>query len=149
MMRDVFRWDPLQALTPLLAPTELVFAPSIDIRETADSFVVLADLPGAREEDIDVSTLGNTLTISGKREREEERREGEQYYSYERSQGSFRRSFTMPPGANLDAATADLKNGVLTVSVPKQPEMRGKRISLRPAKALEQGKGKEEKKKAD
>jgi HSP20 family protein len=146
MMRDVFRGDPFQALSPLLAPTELVFAPDIDIRETADGYVVRADLPGVREEDVDISAMGSTLTIRGKRE-QEERREDEQYYAYERSYGSFTRSFTMPPGANLDAATADLKDGVLTVSIPKQPEMRGKRISLRETKTLEQGKGKEEKEK--
>jgi len=147
MMRDVFRLDPFQALTPLMAPSELVFAPDIDIREASDGYVVRADLPGVCEEDIDISTLGNTLTISGKRE-QEEKREDEQYYSYERSHGSFRRSFTMPPGANLDAATAELNNGVLTVSIPKQPEMRGKHISVGEGRTLEQGKGKKEEKKS-
>jgi len=73
--------------------------------------------------------VGNALTISGKREAEQER-EGQRYYAIERGYGAFSRTFSLPDGANLDELSANLKNGVLTLHIPKRPEVQPRKISL-------------------
>ena len=93
------------------------------------SFVFNVDVPGMKEDEIELHVVGNRLTISGRRE-EEERHEDDRYYAYERSYGSFSRAFTMPETADLDHISAELKNGVLGVKVPKKAEVQPKRISI-------------------
>jgi len=106
------------------------FVPTFDVKETKDSFVFRADLPGVKDSDVDISLTGNRLTISGRRQ-EENKEEGEQFYAYERSYGSFSRSFTLPEGIDAEHVQADLKDGVLTVVLPKKPEVQPKRIALK------------------
>jgi len=117
----------------------LEFTPRFDVKDTKDAYVIKADLPGVKEEDVEVSLNGSLLTISGKRE-EEHREEGDSYYAMERSSGSFARSFTMPQGIDGNDVSAELKNGVLSVRIPKKPEAQPKRIAI--------GKGGESKAKA-
>lgn len=93
--------------------------PSFEVRETDEGFVFKADLPGIRAEDLEVSLSGNQLEITGKREHEKEEGEG-QYHTYERSYGSFTRSFTLPDSTDLEHIRSDLKDGVLTLVVPKK-----------------------------
>src|SRR4029078_208861 len=107
----------------------MVFVPRFDVKETQDAYVINADLPGVKDEALNVSLNGNLLTISGTRE-EEHREEGESYYAMERSHGSFARSFTMPDSVDGESVTADLKQGVLTVRIPKRPEAQPKRIAI-------------------
>jgi HSP20 family protein len=137
IMRDLTTWDPFQGLGRAFVPLagQRVFVPTFDVRETADSYVFMADLPGVNEDDIDISLTGNRITISGERE-VEEKHEGETYYAAERSYGRFSRTFTVPEGCDLDHVKADLKNGVLTVVVPKHEAIKPKRISL---KGLKEG----------
>jgi len=108
----------------------MVFSPRFEVKETEHSYVFKADLPGIDEKDLDISLTGNRLTVSGKRE-SEERQENERFYAYERSYGTFSRSFTLPEGADIDHADADLKSGVLTISLPKRPEHQPRKISLK------------------
>ncbi len=126
-MRDMMRWDPFAELMPGTAG--LAFAPSFDVKETGEAYVFTADLPGVKESDLELSLTGNRLTISGKRE-EEKREEGERWYTYERSYGTFSRSFTLPEGVDAEHADANLKEGVLRVTIPKLPEMKPRRIEL-------------------
>jgi HSP20 family protein len=98
---------------------ELMWNPSFDIRETDDAFLFKADMPGVRQEDLDISLAGNNLSISGKRERDVEQDEGT-VHTYERSYGQFMRSFTLPESADLDQVRCDLKDGVLNLVVPKR-----------------------------
>lgn len=135
MMRDLMRWDPLADVGAL--GRELPFVPSFDVKETKDEYVFRADLPGVRDEDLEISLTGNRLTVSGKRE-EEKREDDDRFYAYERSYGSFSRSFTLPEGVDPEHAQADLANGVLTISIPKKPEVKPKRIEV---KKLQPGKG--------
>jgi HSP20 family protein len=145
MMRDLLRWDPFREMERLGSWSELAFSPDVEFKETKDAYIFKADLPGVQEKDLDISVTGNRIHISGKRE-EEETREDDRYYAYERSYGGFSRSFTLPEGANADDVTAELKDGVLTVRVPKRPEVQPRRISVQSAqKQLEEGKGKEKK----
>jgi HSP20 family protein len=124
-MSDLLRWDPFGDMASL----GLAQFPNIEVKETKDAFVFKADLPGVNDEDLDIQVHSNRLTIGGER-REEERTEDDRFYTYERSYGSFSRSFTLPEGADLDSVKADLKNGVLTVLVPKKAEVQPKKISV-------------------
>ncbi|BDG04167.1 Hsp20/alpha crystallin family protein [Anaeromyxobacter oryzae] len=129
LMRDVMRWEPFRELG-MLGRHELAFVPSFEVKETKDAYVFKADLPGVREPDLEISLTGARLMVTGKRE-EEKKEEGERYYAYERSYGSFTRSFTLPEGVDAEHAEAELKNGVLTVSIPKRPEVKPKKIELK------------------
>lgn len=133
MIRDMLQWDPFAELEPFtrFRQPEGWFSPDIDLKETKDRFVFRADLPGVKESDVDISLSGRQLTISGKRDEEREEREGERYYTYERSYGSFSRTFTLPEGADLDKIQAELKNGVLEIVVPKAASAQPKQISIK------------------
>jgi HSP20 family protein len=128
VMDALLRWDPFRGeWSGMTQAAE--FAPHFDLKETKDAFVIHADLPGVKDDDLNLSLTGNLLTISGKRE-DEKRQEGEAYYAVERSHGTFTRSFTMPESVEADAVSADLKNGVLTVRLPKKPEAQPRRIAI-------------------
>jgi HSP20 family protein len=130
-MEDILNWDPFRDMFPLSSlSTERSFVPMFDVKETSDSYVFQADLPGVKEDDIEISLTGNRLTVSGHRD-EERREEGDRYYAYERSYGSFSRSFTLPEGVDHDKVHAELKHGVLTVTFQKKPEVQPKRIELK------------------
>ncbi len=131
-------WDPFRIMLEMfnehggheLRQPEQVFAPSFEVFERKDGYVFRADLPGVKQEDLDITLNANRLTVSGKREAEE-RKEGERFYAYERSFGSFSRSFTLPEGVDAEHVAAELKNGVLTLVVPKKPEIQPKKISIK------------------
>lgn len=132
--RDPFQMmmrDPFQLMRELMVDPFRMFqlAPfgrdagwnvSFDVRETDDAFIFSADLPGIREQDVEISLVGNQLQITGRRENEQQQDEG-RFHSYERSYGSFSRSFSLPESADLDKITSDLKDGVLSLVVPKKP----------------------------
>jgi HSP20 family protein len=125
------RWDPFRELSRgVTGGGDLAgFVPSFEVKETKDSYIFKADLPGVKEDQVDISLTGNRLTISGQRQ-EEKKDEGDTYFTYERSYGSFSRAFTLPEGIDPDHVQAELKEGVLTVVVPKKPEVQPKRIQL-------------------
>jgi HSP20 family protein len=130
MMRDMMRWDPFGEMAPLRTePGGFTFLPDIDVKETAQEYVFKADLPGIKEKDVEVALQGNRLTFTGKRE-EERKEEGETYFTTERSYGAFTRTFTLPAGVDGERVRADLKEGVLTVIVPKKPEVQAKKIAI-------------------
>ncbi|MEX2465277.1 MAG: Hsp20/alpha crystallin family protein [Gemmatimonadota bacterium] len=107
------------------------WAPSVNVAETKESLVLTAELPGMREEDVSIELENNILTISG--EKMEERAEGEderRYHVWERSYGSFRRSFTLPRTVKADEITARFDNGVLTIDLPKAAEAKGRKIEI-------------------
>jgi HSP20 family protein len=100
-------------------------APAVDISETDKQFELTAELPGLQPEHVEVKLSNGVLTIKGeKKEEREEKKEG--YYLSERRFGSFQRSFSVPDGVDADKVSADFKNGVLTVIMPKSPEVREK-----------------------
>jgi HSP20 family protein len=138
VMDAFLRWDPFRSEHALL-PTGGEFSARFDVKEAKDAYVLRADLPGVKEDAVDVSLNGNLLTISGKRD-EENREEGDQYFALERSHGSFTRSFALPDNVDSEGISADLKNGVLTVKIPKKPEAQPRKISV--GKTAEPGKAK-------
>lgn len=130
-MRELMGWDPFQEMVPRVFRGEerMVYVPAFDVRETKDAYVFKADLPGFRDQDIDLNVTGNRLTVSGTREAEKVE-DTDTYFCSERSYGAFTRSFTLPEGINGDQIQADLKEGVLTIHVPKTAEAQPKRISI-------------------
>lgn len=125
-------WDPFQRMAPFW-PEEppARFAPDFEVKETPKGFLFKADVPGIKEKDLAITMTGNRLTITGKREAEME--EGtDTYYACERSYGSFTRSFTLPEGSGGgDRIHAELNQGVLTLLLPKKPELQPRRIELK------------------
>jgi len=130
-VREMMRWDPFREIGPLLSleGSKAALVPDIDVKETADSYVFKADMPGVEEKDIEVSLTGNRLTVSGTRN-EEKREENDTYYACERSCGCFTRSITLPQDVSDVGARADLKHGVLTITIPKRPEVQSKKIPI-------------------
>jgi HSP20 family protein len=130
-MQELLRWDPFGERDLLRAggPGIFGFVPAFDVKETEDSYVLRGDMPGLREEDVEIALTGNTLAIRGRRE-EEKRDERDRYHAVERMSGEFSRSFVLPEGTDPDGVSADLKNGVLTITVPKRPDVQPRRIEL-------------------
>jgi HSP20 family protein len=132
LMRDLLRWDPFAEMTPVM-PMNLrlpEFAPSFEVKETKEAYVFTADLPGVADKDLEVTLAGRRLAVTGKREGEKEEKE-DKYYAYERTYGAFTRAFTLPDGADTDHIAAELKQGVLTVVVPKRAEIQAKKIAVK------------------
>lgn len=116
-MREMLNVDPFAEMGAMPAMSRR-FVPDFEVREKNDCYVVCADLPGLTEDDLNIEVTGNRLTISGKRE-EEQRDEGDRYWAYERSYGSFARSFMLPEGTMSDQINASIDNGVLEIRIPK------------------------------
>ncbi len=130
-MRELMGWEPFRELPRLWRGEERapMFAPAFDVRETKDAFFFKADLPGFRQQDVDVNLAGNRLTISGKRQ-EEEVDDTDRYYCVERTYGSFSRAFTLPQDIDVEHVHADMKEGVLTIRIPKTEQAQPKRIAI-------------------
>jgi HSP20 family protein len=126
---DVLSWPLLPAVWRRIPTMEMGWAPAIDVFEKEDKFVVKAELPGMKEEDIDISVVGNTLTIKGERTAESEVEEDDYYYC-ERSYGSFSRSIDVPSNVDTQKIEANYEDGVLEVSLPKTPEVKPNKISV-------------------
>jgi HSP20 family protein len=131
-MRSLLSWDPFVEMAPFPALEDRAFAvtPAFDVKETKDAYEFRADVPGVQDKDLEVTMTGNRLTVSGKRESEKEDK-SDRYYAYERSYGSFTRSFTLPDGADTDKLRASLDKGVLAITVPKKAEVQAKKIAVK------------------
>jgi len=112
--------------------TDVAFIPAVDVREEKDRFVVQADLPGVRPEDIEVTAEKGILTLRGER-KSEKRENAEGYERLERVAGSFTRRFALPENVQADAIKAKYTNGVLEVAIPKQPVVAAKRVTVEAA----------------
>ena len=105
--------------------------PAVNVEEAADELLLTAELPGMREEDLNVDIENNILTIRGeKREEHEEGDEEHKFHVWERRYGSFQRAFTLPQSVQADAIQADFSGGVLTVRMPKAPEAKSRTIEI-------------------
>jgi len=127
------RWDPFREMSPAWPGEEqpVRFAPDFEVKETREGFVFKADVPGIKEKDLEITMTGNRLTISGKREAEVVEKT-DTYYACERSYGSFTRAFTLPEGTDGgNQIHAELREGVLTLFLPKKPELQPRRIEVK------------------
>ncbi|HZU83939.1 MAG TPA: HSP20 family small heat-shock protein [Polyangiaceae bacterium] len=132
VLRELMNWDPFGEMAPQLPELPAAFEPSFEVKESKDGYVFNADVPGVKEPDLEVTVTGNRLTISGKREAEH-REQTDRYYTYERSYGDFMRAFTLPEGVDMNSVNADLKDGVLTVTVKKTAEVQPKKVAIQSA----------------
>lgn len=105
------------------------WAPAVDIKEESDRFVLHADIPGVKPEEIDVSMEDGVLTIKGEKE-SESKTEEKGYKRIERSYGSFYRRFSLPDTADPEGINAKSKNGVLEIVIPKREAVKPKKISV-------------------
>jgi HSP20 family protein len=129
---NLMRWEPFYAMEnvfnrfpSLLGPWPqsgkgefFDWSPSVDISETDADYRFRAALPGVRKEDVKVTYEGGMLTLSGERCHKEEQK-NEKFHKVESFYGNFSRSFVLPDSVDADAITAESKEGVLTVRVPK------------------------------
>jgi HSP20 family protein len=128
------RWDPIRDLLAIqqrldrFAPGPAGWAPPVDLHETDNQYVVNAEVPGLRREDIHIHVHEGRLTLSGARR--ERSAPCEQYHRVERGHGSFSRTFHLPLPIAENEITADLKDGVLTVVVPKTTDPTPRRIRV-------------------
>jgi HSP20 family protein len=102
----------------------------VDVIESKDEIVVKATVPGLKAEDIDISLMGDTLSIKGETKSENEVKEGNYVYR-ERRQGAFRRSLTLPTSVMADRARAEFENGILTLTLPKAEEVKPRSIRIK------------------
>ena len=110
-------------------------APAVDVAETDKAYEVTAELPGMNESNIEVKLADDVLTIKGEKKDEKEEKKTDYYYVSERRYGSFQRSFTVPAGVDSSKIEATFKNGVLTVTLPKnaQAQKSEKKIEINKA----------------
>lgn len=142
--KKMSRWDSFRELVNLrdemdrffntffnkqLEDTEGFWAPVIDIEEDNEYFIVKAELPGIKKEDIKISVRGNLLSITGGRKQESEIK-NKTFHRIERSYGKFMRKITLPSEVNADKVQAKYKDGILTITLPKPESMKPKEITV-------------------
>jgi len=104
--------------------------PPVNLYETADAYVLTAELPGVEPEDIDVALEGSTISIQGERKIEFESHENASIHRRERQAGNFRRAFSLPAAVDADKVEAAHRNGVLMIRIPKTPEAQPRQIAV-------------------
>ena len=130
-MADFMRFDPFRELEPTFVyDDKIAFRPAFEVKENKEAFTFKADLPGVAEKDLEVTLDGNRLVIAGHRMEQHDEKE-DTFFVYERSYGSFTRAFTLPDGADVDHITSRLDAGVLTIVVPKKPEVMPKKVAVK------------------
>lgn len=135
---DLFRrlseqLEALGAALPMDEESNVVtssWRPAVDIKEEADKFVILADVPGVDPKNIEVTMDNGIITIKGERAEEKEEERGG-YRRVERSRGSFYRRFSLPDTADAEHIAARTANGVLEITIPKREAVRPRRIDVR------------------
>ena len=128
------RWDPLRDLLAIqqrldpFAPSPTGWVPPVDLQERADRYVLTAEVPGLRREDLEIRLEEGRLTLSGVRP--ERGATCEQYHRVERGHGAFSRTFHLPVPVDAEHVVADLRDGVLTITCPKARDASPRRISV-------------------
>jgi len=110
------------------------WAPAVDIYETEGTLVVKTELPGIDPKDVEVRVEENTLYLKGERKFEDEVKNGN-YHRVERAYGTFTRSFALPGSVDPDKVTAEYKDGLLTITIPKREEAKPKAVKINVGKA--------------
>jgi HSP20 family protein len=153
LLRPVSRWDPFREMeeemtrlwdrmdrmtgrwpkgTKAEGLTAMGWSPSVDIAEDEKEYLVKAELPEVKKDEIKVQVHDHTLSISGERKSEKEEK-GKKYHRIERAYGSFERSFLLPENADVGKITSEFKDGMLNVHLPKVPGSTPKPIEVKVA----------------
>lgn len=137
MVGDVFE-DFDRIVDSLMQPTytnNVGFFPTCDVNETKEHYLVSFDMPGVKKEDIKIEVQGNTLLISGERQRELKASDAEAAIRHERAYGKFERTFELPSSINADKIEAHYDNGVLNVALPKAEATKGRTVQIQTGEA--------------
>jgi HSP20 family protein len=144
------RWDPFRELEDMSERLNRVFSrpslrtsgkenltvadwmPTVDISETEGEYLIKAELPEVRKEDVKVTVENGVLTLQGERRQEKEEK-GKRFHRVERSYGSFVRSFTLPESVDESSVKAEYKDGVLNLHLPKSEKVKPKAIDVKVA----------------
>lgn len=105
------------------------WSPAVDVKETEKTYVIHADVPGVKLEDLDVTLENDVLTIKGERQWEN-KQESESYKRVERAYGTFYRRFVLPDTADAESVTAKTVDGVLEIVIPKQEKVLPRKIRI-------------------
>jgi HSP20 family protein len=142
------RWDPFRELEDMSERLNRMFArpalrssgketltvadwvPTVDISETDEEYLIKAELPEVKKEDVKVTVEDGVLTLQGERRQEKEEK-GKRYHRVERSYGSFVRSFTLPESVDEAKVKAEYKDGVLSLHLPKTEKVKPKAIEVK------------------
>ena len=127
--RDLRTWQ--QRLERLSAPQPEPWSPAIDVYETPQSYVVVAELPGLAREQIELALEAARLTIRGSRADRRPAAEIVHFHQVERGHGAFARTFEFVDHIDVEGVSAELADGVLYVTLPKQPAPAARRIDVR------------------
>ena len=111
------------------ASQRVLWSPAVNVAETKEELRLTAELPGMSIDDIEIEVENNVLSLRGVK-KEEEEHEDRRYHVWERSYGSFERSFTLPRTVKADEISAHFRDGILHVDMPKAPEAKGRRIAI-------------------
>ena len=114
---------------PARRNAEAGWMPAVDVRETDDSFVFSAELPGLSKDDVSITLEDNVLTLTGERRFEKDASKNE-FRRIERSYGHFTRSFTLPSEVDNDTVQANYSDGLLTITVPKTEKTKPRKIEI-------------------
>ena len=144
------RWDPFRELEDMSERLNRVFSrpslrnsgkenltvadwmPTVDISETEGEYLIKAELPEVRKEDVKVTVENGVLTLQGERRQEKEEK-GKRFHRVERSYGSFVRSFTLPESVDESSVKAEYKDGALNLHLPKSEKVKPKAIDVKVA----------------
>ena len=143
----IIRWDPFRDIITLREKMNRLFedavptrgeekdmvgsnwCPSCDIYENENELVLTAELPGVKDDDVEIKIEDNTLTLRGERKLETETKE-ENYHRIERTYGSFHRSFSLPYYIDQEKIKAEHENGVLRIVMPKKPDLKPRSVKI-------------------
>ena len=129
-------WDRTRGLSQLASngdSREPIWQPAVDVHENAERVLLVADLPGMEQSDVDITIDKNVLSVRGER-KPLPPTEGD-YQHRERVQGAFTRAFTLPATIDVEAVSAEMKSGVLTITLPKTAEAKPRQIKIANASA--------------
>jgi HSP20 family protein len=146
-VRDISRWTPVTDMAAEFlnmqkdidrmfdrfrgeGPEISGLAPSVDVVENDDNFLLSVELPGVRKEDVKITVADGVLTVRGEKKQEQERKNGS-YHRLERSFGTFERSFTLPTAVQDGRIEAGFSDGVLTITVPKAEQAKVREIEVK------------------
>ena len=149
-MSSITRWDPFRELDELQSRISTLFgrapvrkegekqealrvsewAPLVDITEDDKEYTIKAELPEVKKDEVKISVQNDVLSISGERKYEKEEKD-KKYHRVERAYGSFSRSFTVPEDADADQVSAEFKEGLLQVHLPKSEKVKPKTIEVK------------------
>jgi len=146
---NITRWDPFRELQDMSQRLNQIFArpsdglglgrqlltvaewsPAVDVSETDAEYVIKAELPDVKKEDVKITMEDGVLTLTGERKQEKEEK-GKRYHRIERSYGSFMRSFELPDNVDTSKAKAEYKDGMLTLSLPKSEKAKSKALEIK------------------